>query len=75
MAGTSLIKRNTDKPICSTVVADAYFSKESFVTDAISLGFNIISRYRGDINLKYISRGPKTGRKERLRKFISKDEL
>lgn len=48
--------------ICNTIVADAYFSKESFVSGAISPGFNIISRFRDDVNLKYIYRGPKTGK-------------
>lgn len=61
--------------ICRTVVIDAYFSKESFVTGAISLGFNIISRFRDDVNLKYIYWGPRTGRKGRPRKFVSKVEL
>ena len=37
--------------ICRTVVADAYFSKESFVSGAISLGFNIINRFRNDVGL------------------------
>ena len=33
--------------ICKLIVADAYFSKESFVSGVKSLGFNLISRLRG----------------------------
>ena len=40
--------------ICNTIVADAYFSRESFVSEAISQGFIIISRFRDDVNHKYI---------------------
>lgn len=32
--------------ICNLIVADAYFSKESFVSGVKNLGFNIISRFR-----------------------------
>lgn len=32
--------------ICNLIVADAYFSKESFVIGVESLGFNLISRFR-----------------------------
>ena len=41
----------------------------------MSLGFNIISRFRDDVNLKYIYRGPKTGKKGRPQKFVSKVNL
>lgn len=37
--------------ICKLIVADAYFSKESFVSGVKSLGFNLISRFREDVNL------------------------
>lgn len=72
-----MLSRNAKQllSICRTVVADAYFSKESFVTGAMSLGFNIISRFRDDVNLKYIYRGPKTGKKGRPQKFVSKVNL
>lgn len=61
--------------ICRTVVADAYFSKESFVTGAMVLGFNIISRFRDDVALKYIYRGSKTGKKGRPKKFAGRVDL
>lgn len=61
--------------ICNTIAADAYFSKESFVSGVVSLGFNIISRFRDDVNLKYIYCGPKTVRKGRSQKFAGKVNL
>lgn len=35
--------------ICSLIVADAYFSKESFVTVVRRLGFGLVSRFRDDV--------------------------
>ena len=72
-----ILSRNAKQllSICNVIVADAYFSKESFVTGVISLGFNIISRFRDDVNLKYIYRGPKTGKKGRPQKFAGKVNL
>lgn len=72
-----MLSRNAKQllSICNTIVADAYFSKESFVSGAISLGFNIISRFRDDVNIKYIYHGPKTGKKGRPQKFVGKVNL
>ena len=72
-----ILSRNAKQllSICNIIVADAYFSKESFVSGAISLGFNIISRFRDDANLKYIYRAPKTGKKGRPQKFAGKVNL
>lgn len=49
--------------------------KRVFATRVISLGFNIISRFRDDVNLKYIYRGPRTGKKGHPHKFASKVNL
>jgi hypothetical protein len=49
--------------ICKLLVADAYFSKESFVTGVKMMGFNLISRFRDDVNLKYLYTGPKSGKR------------
>ncbi len=62
-------------PICNLIVADAYFSKESFVTGVKSLGFNLISRFRDDVNLKYLYRGPKSGKRGRPQKFSGKVDI
>lgn len=61
--------------ICNLIVADAYFSKESFVSGVKMLGFNIISRFRDDVSLKYLYRGPKTGKKGRPQQFTGKVDL
>ena len=51
--------------VCKTIVADAYFSKKPFVDGLIDLGFNIISRFRSDVRLRYLYDGPKTGKRGR----------
>ena len=61
--------------ICKLIVADAYFSKESFVAGVKELGFNIISRFRDDVNLKYLYRGPKARKRGRPQKFAGKVDL
>lgn len=61
--------------ICKLIVADDYFSKESFVTGVNSLGFNLISRFRDDVNLKYLYTGPKSGKRGRPQKFNGKVDL
>ena len=61
--------------ICNLIVADAYFSKESFVNGVKTLGFNIISRFRDDVNLKYLYRGPKARKRGRPQKFAGKVDL
>ena len=55
--------------LSNCLVADAFFSKETFVTGAKTLGFNVISRLRDDVRLKYLYNGPKTGKKGRPKKF------
>jgi len=61
--------------ICKLIVADAYFSKESFVTGVKNLGFDIVSRFRDDVNLRYIYTGPKTHKRGRPQKFAGKVDL
>ncbi|MDO4826607.1 MAG: transposase [Bacteroidia bacterium] len=61
--------------ICKLIVADAYFSKESFVTGVKEQGFNIISRFRDDVNLKYLYRGPRAKKRGRPQKFAGKVDL
>lgn len=61
--------------ICKLIVADAYFSKESFVSGVKSMGFNLISRFRDDVNLKYLYSGPKTGKRGRPQKFTGKVDV
>ena len=55
--------------ICNLLVADAFFSKKSFVDGLSVLGFNLISRFRNDVRLRYLYNGPKTGQRGRPKKF------
>src|SRR5574344_1844643 len=61
--------------LSNCLVADAFFSKETFVTGAKALGFNVISRLRDDVRLKYLYTGPKTGKRGRPKKFTSPVDL
>jgi hypothetical protein len=51
--------------ICNLIVADAYFSKAPFVDGLDLLGFNLVSRFRNDVSLKYLYTGEKTGKRGR----------
>ena len=62
-------------PISGCIVADAFFSKESFVTGLDALGFRLISRFRDDVRLKYLYTGPKTGKRGRPKKFSGDVDL
>lgn len=61
--------------ICNLVVADAYFSKAPFVNGLIALGFNLVSRFRSDVSLKYLYTGPKTGKRGRPKTVDGKVDL
>ena len=39
------------------------------------MGFNLISRFRDDVNLKYLYSGPKTGKRGRPQKFTGKVDV
>ena len=56
----------------SQVVADAWFSKRSFVDAMLDSGFDFISRLRVDANLKYLHTGEPTGKRERPKKHGGK---
>ena len=49
--------------VSNYVVADAYFSKATFVQGLDSMGFYLVSRLRDDANLMYIHDGQPTGNK------------
>jgi len=61
--------------ICSLIVADAYFSKESFVSGVKMLGFDLVSRFRDDVRLRYLYAGPKTHKRGRPQKYAGKVDL
>ena len=55
------------KKISNLVVADAYFSKEPFVSQLMLCGLDVISRMRDDVRLRYILQIKKTGKKGRTK--------
>jgi len=54
------------------IVADAYFSKESFANGVMSLGFNLVSRFRDDVRLNYIYTGQRSRKRGRPQKFCGR---
>ena len=57
------------------MVADAYFSKNPFVTAVLSSGLHFISRLRDDSVLKYKYSGNPTGKKGAPKKFSGKVDI
>jgi SRSO17 transposase len=54
------------------LVADAYFSKKSFVDQLVAGGFELVSRLRSDAHLRYLYTGPKENRPGRPRQFAGR---
>ena len=61
--------------VCKLIVADAYFSKESFVTGIQRLGFDLVSRFRDDVRLRYLYAGPRQKKRGRPQKYTGKVDL
>ena len=61
--------------VCKLLVADAYFSKESFVTGVHSLGFDLVSRFRDDVRLRYLHTSPKLHKRGRPQKYAGRVDL
>ena len=62
----ALIDRKDDlQAISSIIVADAYFSKETFVSQICDAGFHFISRLRDDARLTYVIEKQPTGKRGR----------
>ena len=57
------------------VVADAYFSKSTFVDGALEMGFHVISRFRDDAYFRYLTKDKPTGGKGRPKLYDGKIEL
>ena len=57
------------------VVADAYFSKSTFVDGAIEMGFHVISRFRDDAYFRYLTKEKPTGSKGRPKLYDGKIEM
>jgi hypothetical protein len=63
------------KEFSDYMVADAYFSKNPFVTAVLSSGLHFISRLRDDSVLKYKYTGNPTGKKGAPKKFSGKVDV
>jgi hypothetical protein len=63
------------KKISNVVVADAYFSKEPFVSQLLLCGLDVISRLRDDVRLRYTIQIKKTGKKGRTKTNGEKVDL
>jgi len=61
--------------LSKVVVADAFFSKSTFVNGLQCLGFELVSRFRNDVSLQYLYNGQPTGRKGRPKKFDGRVDL
>lgn len=57
------------------VVADAYFSKSTFVDGAIETGFHVISRFRDDAYFRYLTQEHPTGSKGRPKLYDGKIDM
>lgn len=58
--------------LTSYVVADAWFAKSSFYQGLNKMGFHLVSRFRDDAYLRYITNEAKSGKKGRPKKFDGK---
>jgi len=68
-----LTQRKTQlQSLSKHVVADAYFSKKPFVNALKSSGFEMVSRFRDDANLRYLYDGPPTGKRGHPKKYDGK---
>ena len=57
------------------LVADAYFSKSTFVDGTIEMGFHVISRFRDDAYFRYLTKEEPTGGKGRPKLYDGKIEM
>lgn len=65
-------EKDAQLKVSNLIAADAFFSKESFVSGVTMLGFHLVSRFRSDVSLKYLYFGPKTGKNGRPKEVDSK---
>jgi len=63
------MNREQLQEISNIIVADAYFSKETFATGLSKIGFELISRFRDDVRLCYLYTGPQSKGKGRPKKY------
>lgn len=57
------------------IVADAYFSKSTFVDGVLDMGFQVISRFRDDAYFRYLTKEKPTGSRGRPKLYDGKIEM
>jgi len=71
-AGVISARKDSLTGISKYLVADAWFSKKTFVNQIVLMDMHLISRFRDDADLRYISKDKPTGKKGRPRKYSGK---
>jgi len=71
-AGVISERKDTLSAISKYMVADAWFSKKTFVDQIVSLDMYLISRLRDDADLRYICKEKPNGKRGRPRKYLGK---
>ena len=74
-AGYLVKRRKQLQRVSEIVVADAFFSKNTFVTPVCDNGFHVISRFRNDAVLFYPATGKPTGKKGRPKLYDGKTDF
>lgn len=69
------VRKDTLQRLTRYVVADAYFSKLTFVDGALKMGFHVISRIRNDAYFRYLTNEKPRGGKGRLKLYDGKIEI
>lgn len=69
------VRKESLLKITSYVVADAYFSKVTFVNGLFEMGFHVISRLRDDASLRYLTTQLPRGGRGRPKQYDGKIDL
>lgn len=69
------VRKDSLLKITPYVVADAYFSKATFVNGAIQTGFHVISRLRDDASLRYLTTQLPCGGRGRPKQYDGKIDI
>lgn len=67
-----LERKEALQEVSKILLADAYFSKRTFIDPLVSNGFTLISRLRNDADLKYLYKGPQKKGRGRPKKHDGK---
>lgn len=68
--GQSLLEiKDRLQKISSLLLADAYFSRGTFINPMCAAGFDVVTRLAKNAHIRYLYTGPKTGKKGRPRQY------